>query len=69
MHQCIKFILFWSNTLHVSYGLSVHHQELRLYIQQQAFVRQVLLSACFCLTYACCCMYSLELLMMDGKTI
>jgi len=22
-----------------------------------------------CLTYACCCMYSLELLMMDGKTI
>jgi len=22
-----------------------------------------------CLTYACCCMYSFELLMMDGKTV
>jgi len=22
-----------------------------------------------CLTYACCSMYSLELLMMDGKTV
>jgi hypothetical protein len=22
-----------------------------------------------CLAYACCCMYSLELLMMDGKTV
>ena len=30
----------------------------RLYIQQQAFVKQILLSAC-------CCMYSLELLLMD----
>ena len=28
MHQCIKFILFWNDTLHVSDGLSVHHQEL-----------------------------------------
>jgi len=27
MHQCIKFILFWNDTLHVSDGLSVHHQE------------------------------------------
>ena len=25
IHQCIKFILFWSNTLHVSDGLSVRH--------------------------------------------
>ena len=47
----------------------------RLYILQQAYVKQILLSACWravgsiCLTYACCCMYSLELLMMDGKTI
>jgi len=43
MHQCIKFILFWTDTLHVSDGLSVHHQ---VYIQQQAYVRQTLLSAC-----------------------
>jgi len=27
MHQCIKFILFWNDTLHVSDGLSVHLQE------------------------------------------
>ena len=29
MHQCIKFILFWNDTLHVSEGLSVHHQEFK----------------------------------------
>jgi len=27
MHQCLKFILFWKDKLHVSDGLSVHHQE------------------------------------------
>jgi len=27
MHQCIKSILFWNDTLHVSDGLSIHHQE------------------------------------------
>ena len=27
MHQFLKFILFCSNTLHVSDGLYVHHQE------------------------------------------
>ena len=47
----------------------------RLYIQQQPFVKQILLSAyqqadnSIFLTNGCCCMYSLELLMMDGKTI
>jgi len=29
MHKCIKFILFWNDTLHVSDGLSVHHQEFK----------------------------------------
>jgi len=29
MHQCIKFILFWNDTLHVSDGLSIHHQEFK----------------------------------------
>jgi len=29
MHQCIKFILFWNDTLHDSNGLSVHHQEFK----------------------------------------
>ena len=40
----------------------------RLYVQQQAYVKQILLSACK-QTYACCCMYSRELLMMGGKTV
>jgi len=29
MHRCIKFILFWNDTLHASEGISVHHQELK----------------------------------------
>jgi len=29
MHQFIRFILFWDDTLHVSGGLSVHHQGLK----------------------------------------
>jgi hypothetical protein len=29
MQQLLKFILFWGNTLHVSDGLSVHHQEFK----------------------------------------
>ena len=29
MHQCIKFILFWNDILHVSDGLSIHHQEFK----------------------------------------
>jgi len=29
MHQYIKFILFWSDILNVSDGLSVHHQEFK----------------------------------------
>jgi len=43
MQHCIEFILFRNDTLHVSDGLSVHHQEFK---QQQAFVTQILLSAC-----------------------
>jgi len=29
MHECIKFILFWNGTLHVSDGLSIHYQEFK----------------------------------------
>jgi len=43
MHQCIKFILFWNGTLHVSDGLSII-RSWRLCIQQHAFVKQILLS-------------------------
>jgi len=29
MHPRIKFILFWNDSLHVSDGLSVHHQDFK----------------------------------------
>jgi len=29
MYQCIKFILFWNDTVHVSDGTSVHHQQFK----------------------------------------
>ena len=29
MHQCIEFILFWNDTLHVSDGLSPHNQDFK----------------------------------------
>jgi len=65
-------ILFWYDTLHVSDGISVHHQEVKTVhtaIKQiQVFVYQKA-DSCICLTNACCCMYSLELLIMDGKTV
>jgi len=94
MHQCIQFILFWNDTLHVPDGLSVHHQEFKT-VRTATGVCQILLSACwvqectyinrhmsdrYCCVlaskqtavsvwHACCCMYSLELLMMDGRTV
>ena len=77
MHECLKFTLFWNNSICFG-GLSVHHQELKIYIQQHAYVKQILLllsskqtqaDSSICLTYACCCMHSRELLMMDGKTV
>jgi len=43
MHQCIKFILFWNDTLHVSDGLSAHHQEFKTV---HTAVKQILLPAC-----------------------
>jgi len=75
MHQGIKFILFWNDTLHVSDDLSVHHQEFKTVhaatgiCQTDTAVCLLTSSSSICLTYACCCMYSLELLMMDGKTV
>ena len=59
MHQCIKSILFWDDTLHVSDGLPVC---LLLSAWWQA-------DSSICLTNAFCCMYSFELLTMDGKTV
>ena len=70
MHQCIKFILFWK-ALYVirTVFLSIIRSS-RLYIQQQTDTAVCLLAnRQQYLTYACCCMYSLELLMMDAKTV
>ena len=80
MHQCIKFILFWNDTLHVSCGLSIHHQEFKT-VHTATGICQPNTAVCLLagthkqadssiwLTNACCCMYSLKLLMMDGETV
>jgi len=57
MHQCIKFILFWNDILHVSDGTYC----CLLASGYPLASRQQYLFGC--------CMYSLELLMMDGKTV
>jgi hypothetical protein len=44
MHQFLKFILFWNNTLRVSDGLSVTSPGVQDYIQQQVYVKQILLA-------------------------
>jgi len=41
MHERIKFILFWNDTLHVSDSLFVHHQEFKT---AHTAVKQILLS-------------------------
>ena len=79
--RCINVsnLLYWSNTLHVSYSLSVHHQEFDCTYSkrhlskryccllasgyQLASSQQYLFDKCLFL-YVC-----LELLMMDAKTI
>jgi len=55
MHGCIKFILFWDDTLDVSDCLSAHHQKFET----------VHTATGICLT----AVYILELLMTDGKTV
>ena len=64
MHQCIKFILFWNGTLHVPDGLSVHRQEFKTVHTATGICQTD--TADYLLA---CCMYSLELLLMDGKTV
>jgi hypothetical protein len=60
--RCNKFsdlFYFCDNTLHVSDGLSIHQQEFKTAHTATGT----------CLKYTCCCMYSLELLMMEAKTV
>jgi len=58
--------LFHFGITHVSDGLSLHHKEFKT-IHTATGICQTDTAAC--LTYTCYCMYSLELLMMDRKTI
>ena len=57
MHQCIKFISFWNDTLHVSDGLSVHHQEFKTVhtatgiCQTLASRQQYLFDICLCISW------------------
>jgi len=78
MRQCLKFILFWNDTLHISEGVSVYHQDLKIVHTAtgmcQADTADCLLASSqravssVCLTYASFCMHNLQILMMDGKT-
>ena len=69
MYQ-IYFI--WSNTKHVSDGLSVHHQEFKS-VHTATRICQTDTAGCLLATSRQylfgCYTYSLELLMMDGKTV
>jgi len=64
-------------SLHVSDGLSVHHKELTT-VHTATGICQTDTAVCLLasssssnisLTYARCCVYTRELLMMDGKTV
>jgi len=59
------------DTLHVSDGLSVHHQFKTVHTATDICHTDTavcLLASRQQYLFDCCCMYSLELLMMDGKT-
>jgi len=45
MHQFLRFILFCSSTLHVSDGLSVHHQEFKT-VHTASGIRQTASADC-----------------------
>jgi len=45
MRQCIKFILFWNDTVHVSDGLTFHNQELKS-VHTATVIRQTDTAVC-----------------------
>jgi hypothetical protein len=65
MHQSLKFILFWNNILHVSDGLSLHHQEFKT-VHTAADICQTGIAVCLLASRQ---QYSIDLLMMEGKTV
>ena len=64
--------VFWNDTLLISDGLSIHHQEFKT-VHRATDICQTDTVVCLqagrsiSLTNACCCMYSLELLMMASR--
>ena len=72
MRKCIKFILFWNDTVHVSDGFSAHHQQFNT-VHTATGVCQTDTAVCLLASRQQylfgCSMYSLQLLMMDGKTV
>ena len=72
LKESITFILFWNDTLYISDNLSVHHQEFKT-VHTATGICQTDTAVCFLasrLQYLFdSCMYNLELLMMDRKTI
>ena len=73
IHQCIKFIYFGMTLYMFRTVFASIISSSRLYMQQQAFVKQKLLPACYyadsSICIYSCCMYSLEVLMMGAKTV
>ena len=67
-----QFILFWNDTLHVSDGLSVHHQEF-MTVPTATGICQTDTAVCLLVKREHylfgCCMYSLEPLMMNENSV
>ena len=55
LHQCIEFILFWNDILHVSEGLSVHHQEFKT-VHTATGICQTDTAVCLHLSNRYCCL-------------
>jgi len=67
-----EIYLFLNATLHASDGLSVHHQQFKT-VHTATGIRQTDTAVCLLASgqqyLFGSCMYGLELLMMDGKTV
>jgi len=67
-----KIDFIWRNTVHVSDSLSIHHQQFKT-VHTATGIRQTDTADCLLVSRQQylfdSCMYSLELLMMDRKTV
>jgi hypothetical protein len=59
-------VFYFEIILHVADGLSVHNQEFKTV---HAAAGIYLTDTVVCFTYTCCCMYTLELLMMERPSV